>query len=124
MDDPEGAEAVVATAREINPALTIVARARDARHAKRLYDLGASDAVPETIEASLQLSEAVLVDIGIPMGLVIASIHERRDEFRKELNNPGALGGRRRSLRKPSAPGVSPPSDASARAVNHEREKN
>ena len=28
----------------------------------------ASDAAPETIEASLQLSEAVLVDIGVPMG--------------------------------------------------------
>jgi len=96
MDSPEGAEAVVATARELRPDLTIVARARDARHAKRLYDLGASDAVPETIEASLQLSEAALVDIGIPMGLVIASIHERRDEFRKELNRPESLGGRRR----------------------------
>jgi CPA2 family monovalent cation:H+ antiporter-2 len=44
-----------------------------------------SDAVPETIEASLQLSEAVLVDMGIPMGKVIASIHEKRDEFRKIL---------------------------------------
>ena len=43
------------------------------------------DAVPETIEASLQLSEAVLVDMGIPMGKVIASIHEKRDEFRKIL---------------------------------------
>ncbi len=96
MDSPEGAEAVVATARELRPDLTIVARARDARHAKRLYDLGATDAVPETIEASLQLSEAALVDIGIPMGLVIASIHERRDEFRKELNRPESLGGRRR----------------------------
>ncbi|WGM37840.1 cation:proton antiporter [Caulobacter sp. NIBR1757] len=96
MDSPEGAEAVVATARELRPELTIVARARDARHAKRLYDLGATDAVPETIEASLQLSEAALVDIGIPMGLVIASIHERRDEFRKELNRPESLGGRRR----------------------------
>ncbi len=96
MDSPEGAEAVVATARELRPDLTIVARARDARHAKRLYELGATDAVPETIEASLQLSEAALVDIGIPMGLVIASIHERRDEFRKELNRPESLGGRRR----------------------------
>ena len=96
MDSPEGAEAVVATARELRPDLTIVARARDARHAKRLYELGATDAVPETIEASLQLSEAALVEIGIPMGLVIASIHERRDEFRKELNRPEALGGRRR----------------------------
>lgn len=96
MDNPEGNEVVVATARELRPDLTIVARARDARHAKRLYELGATDAVPETIEASLQLSEAALVDIGVPMGLVIASIHERRDEFRKELNRPEALGGRRR----------------------------
>ena len=95
MDSPEAAEAVVATARGHRPDLTIVARARDARHAARLYELGATDAVPETIEASLQLSEAALVEIGIPMGLVIASIHERRDEFRKELNRPEALGGRR-----------------------------
>lgn len=96
MDNPEGNEVVVATARELRSDLTIVARARDARHAKRLYELGATDAVPETIEASLQLSEAALVDIGVPMGLVIASIHERRDEFRRELNRPEALGGRRR----------------------------
>jgi len=99
MDAPEAAEAVVAAAREARPDLAIVARARDARHAARLYELGATDAVPETIEASLQLSEAVLVDIGVPMGLVIASIHERRDEYRKALNRPDALGGRRRRLR-------------------------
>ena len=100
MDDPEGAEAIVAVARELRPNLTIVARARDARHAQRLYDLGATDAVPETVEASLQLSEAVLVEIGVPMGLVIASIHERRDEFRKSLNRPDSLGGRLRGLRR------------------------
>jgi CPA2 family monovalent cation:H+ antiporter-2 len=99
MDSPDAAEAVVATARGHRPDLTIVARARDARHAARLYELGATDAVPETIEASLQLSEAVLVDIGVPMGLVIASIHERRDEYRKVLNRPDALGGRRKRLR-------------------------
>ena len=66
----------------------MVARARDAAHAKTLYDLGVTDAVPETIEASLQLSEAVLVDIGVPMGLVIASIHEKRDAYRKLLSPP------------------------------------
>ncbi|SFJ72497.1 cation:proton antiporter [Caulobacter sp. UNC279MFTsu5.1] len=99
MDSPDAAEAVVATARGHRPDLTIVARARDARHAARLYELGATDAVPETIEASLQLSEAVLVDIGVPMGLVIASIHERRDEYRKVLNRPDALGGKRKRLR-------------------------
>ena len=96
---PEAAEAAVACARELRPELTIVARARDARHAKRLYEIGASETVPDTIEASLQLSEAALVSLGIPMGLVIASIHERRAEFRKELNQPEALGGRSRRFR-------------------------
>ena len=65
--------------------MTIVARARDASHAHMLYELGVTDAVPETVEASLQLSEAALVDMGIPMGLVIASIHAKRDEYRKAL---------------------------------------
>jgi CPA2 family monovalent cation:H+ antiporter-2 len=99
MDAPEGAEAVVLAARALRPDLTIVARARDARHASRLYELGASDVVPETVEASLQLSEAVLVDIGVPMGLVIASIHERRDQYRKALNRPEALGAKGRRAR-------------------------
>lgn len=100
MDAPDGVEAIVATARAMRPDLTIVARARDARQAARLYELGATDAVPETVEASLQLSEAVLVEIGVPMGLIIASIHERRDEFRKALNRPEALGGRTRRYRR------------------------
>jgi CPA2 family monovalent cation:H+ antiporter-2 len=99
MDDPDGAEAIVATARQLRAGLTIVARARDARHAHRLYELGATDAVPETVEASLQLSEALLVEIGVPMGLVIASIHERRDEIRKVLNRPESMGGRTRARR-------------------------
>jgi CPA2 family monovalent cation:H+ antiporter-2 len=88
LDVPSASQAIVETVRAWRPDLTIVARARDARHAGELYRLGVTDAVPETIEASLQLSEAVLVDIGIAMGPVIASIHERRDEFRKALRGP------------------------------------
>ena len=87
-DEPEAAEAVTAVIHRLRPDAVIVVRARDARHARRLYELGATDAVPETIEASLQLSEAVLVDIGVPMGLVIASIHDKRDEIRKSLSPP------------------------------------
>ncbi|MET0746269.1 MAG: cation:proton antiporter [Microvirga sp.] len=93
--DTRGAiEAVVAAARQERPDIKLVARARDARHAAQLYELGVDDAVPETIEASLQLSEAVLVDIGVPMGLVIASIHERRDEFRAGLKPAGGAQAR------------------------------
>jgi CPA2 family monovalent cation:H+ antiporter-2 len=83
LDQPSGSQMIVESVRRWQPNLTIVARARDAQHASALYRLGVTDAVPETIEASLQLSEAVLVDIGVPMGQVIASIHERRDEFRR-----------------------------------------
>ncbi len=85
LDNPQAVEAAVAAARAERADITIVARARDARHATALYEMGVDDAVPETIEASLQLSEAVLVDVGVPMGLVIASIHERRDEYRAML---------------------------------------
>jgi CPA2 family monovalent cation:H+ antiporter-2 len=85
MDTPQAVERVVAAARAARGDLVIVARARDATHARQLYELGASDAIPETIEASLQLSESLLVDIGVPMGYVIASIHEKRDELRKIL---------------------------------------
>ena len=85
-DDLGAVEALVSLVRDRRPDLTIVARARDSLQALRLYDLGVSDAVPETVEASLQLSEAVLLGVGLPAGPVIASIHERRDAFRRELN--------------------------------------
>jgi CPA2 family monovalent cation:H+ antiporter-2 len=79
LDVAADADRLVSSARAERPDLLIVARARDDRHAAHLYQIGASHAVPETTEASLQLSEAVLIDIGVPMGPVIASIHEQRD---------------------------------------------
>jgi CPA2 family monovalent cation:H+ antiporter-2 len=85
LDDTQAADTLVAGARAERPDLLIVARARDAGHAAHLYRAGASDAVPETIEASLQLSEAVLVDMGIAMGPVIASIHEKRAELQAAI---------------------------------------
>jgi CPA2 family monovalent cation:H+ antiporter-2 len=80
---------IVLRIRELRPDIQIVARARDTEHARRLYAIGVTDAVPETVEASLQISEAALVGLGIPTGLVIASVHEKRDRFREELRQPG-----------------------------------
>ena len=82
MDAPGKVDEVVIAARKLRADMTLIARARDDRHAARLYGLGVTDAVPETTEASLQLAENTLADIGVPMGLVLASIHEKRDEFR------------------------------------------
>jgi K+:H+ antiporter len=84
---------IVQAVRSLRPELLIVSRARDAAHARHLYAVGVTDAVPETIEASLQLSEAVLVGLGLPAGPVIASIHEKRDEFRHELQEAAGQAG-------------------------------
>ena len=89
LNNPSAVETILRMARTSNPDLTIVARARDRQHAQKLYELGVTDAVPETFEASLQLAEAVLVDVGVPMGLVIASVHDKRDRTRKRLKAAG-----------------------------------
>jgi len=91
MDEPVLAQRLVAKLRGEYPDLLIVARARDSEHAAALYRSGASHAVPENLESSLQLSEAVLVDIGVAMGPVIASIHDKRDEFRERIEREGGL---------------------------------
>ncbi len=91
MDEPVLAQRLTTKLRGEHPHLPIIVRARDLRHATELYRAGASHAVPETLESSLQLSEAVLVDLGVAMGPVIASIHEKRDEFRVQLQDQAAL---------------------------------
>ena len=101
MDDPVLTARIAKRLRAEHPALPIIARARDSDHAGALYRAGVTDAVPEALEASLQLSEAVLVDIGVAMGPVIASIHEKRSELRSEIMQAGELDvepslGRRR----------------------------
>jgi monovalent cation:H+ antiporter-2, CPA2 family len=91
MDDPVQVVRITRKLRQRFPDLTIVARARDTDHAAELYRAGVTDAVPETLESSLQLSEAVLIDLGVAMGPVIASIHEKRDQLRAEIKQDGLL---------------------------------
>lgn len=91
MDEPVSAQRIVRKLRADFPHLPIIARARDTDHAGVLYRAGATHAVPETLESSLQLSEAALVEIGVAMGPVIASIHEMRDEFREQIMEQGGL---------------------------------
>ena len=86
-------DSVVEHVRALRPDILIVSRARDADHARHLYALGATDAVPETIEASLQLSEAALLGLGLAAGPVIASIHEKRDEIRRALQQAAQQAG-------------------------------
>ncbi len=102
MDNPVLVRRLARQLRNVFPDLPIIARARDTVHAAELYRAGVTDAVPETLEASLQLSEAALVDLGVAMGPVIASIHEKRSELRAQIMTDAQLDevptlGRRRA---------------------------
>lgn len=91
MDEPVAVLRMVRQLRQAYPELPILARARDTSNAAALYRAGASHAIPEALEASLQLSEAALVEIGVAMGPVIASIHGKRDEMRLKIMEEGEL---------------------------------
>ena len=105
MDDPVLTVRVTRRLRALSADLPIIARARDPKHAIELYRAGVTDAVPETLESSLQLSEAVLVDLGVAMGPVIASIHDKRDELRQTIRREADLNRepRIRRIRRPGA---------------------
>ncbi|MDX2159046.1 MAG: cation:proton antiporter [Hyphomicrobiaceae bacterium] len=83
---PAAVETIVANVRALYPHLPTVARAQDTDHAQHLYRLGVTAAVPETVEASLQLSEALLVGLGLAPATVGASIREKREAYRRGLS--------------------------------------
>jgi CPA2 family monovalent cation:H+ antiporter-2 len=85
MDNPVLVNRAARRIRAAFPDLPIIARARDTTHAVQLYKAGVTDAVPETLESSLLLSEAALIDLGVAVGPVIASIHEKRSEMRSRI---------------------------------------
>jgi monovalent cation:H+ antiporter-2, CPA2 family len=103
MNGGSAVDEVVQAAHLERSDLPIVARARDGDHAAHLYGLGVSEAVPETLEASLQVSEALLVEIGVPMGNIIVAIHEKRADMRAallEASSSGTASQRLRTLRE------------------------
>jgi monovalent cation:H+ antiporter-2, CPA2 family len=78
---------IVAYVRSIRPDIPIIARARDADHACHLYAIGATEAVPETVEASLQLSQSALLGLGVDPTAASASVQAMRAEFRRSLEH-------------------------------------
>ncbi|MBZ0227468.1 MAG: cation:proton antiporter [Bauldia sp.] len=65
-DEPAASERMIMAIRRAWPDAVIHARAKDGAHARRLIGIGVPDAVPETLEGSLQLAGQVLARIGLP----------------------------------------------------------
>ena len=85
LDDSRAADELVAGARAERPDLLIVARARDAGMRRISTAPAPPMRCPRRSRRACNLSEAVLVDVGVPMGPVIASIHERRDALQASI---------------------------------------
>lgn len=91
MDDPVLSVNITKRVRNWVSKLPVVVRARDTTHASELYKAGATEAVPETLESSLQLAETALVELGVAMGPVIASIHQKREDLREVIKQNAEL---------------------------------
>ncbi|MCX7359914.1 MAG: cation:proton antiporter [Alphaproteobacteria bacterium] len=79
INDAEAVERIVAGARKAWPHIPVYARARDGEHARRLHAAGAALASPDSIEAALQLGEALLSGVGVPDDVSRRIIDERRE---------------------------------------------
>ncbi len=78
MDVPESAEHVIKAVHQHWPHVPIIARACDVSHAENLRASGAKSAVPETVEASLELCEQLLSNIGFPQEAARAIVDDQR----------------------------------------------
>jgi CPA2 family monovalent cation:H+ antiporter-2 len=81
LDRAGTAERTVAALRQHFPELPIYARARDHDHGDQLLRQGATMAVPETVEASLQLGATVLRALGTPRDSVEQLLESNRRRF-------------------------------------------
>jgi len=78
----ESAEAVraIAHVQSLNPAVPVIARAREEADIARLTAAGASEIVPEALESGLMLASHTLVWMGVPLSRVVRRVRTVRDE--------------------------------------------
>ncbi|HEX2830527.1 MAG TPA: cation:proton antiporter [Burkholderiales bacterium] len=72
-------------AREANPRIAVLARASDQSALDALRDAGVTEAVPETMEASLMLATQMLLVSGMPGQRVLERMQEMREERYRSL---------------------------------------
>jgi CPA2 family monovalent cation:H+ antiporter-2 len=86
MDHPASALQAVRGIRREFPHVRVYARSRDEKHARALKRAGANVVVPETLEASLQLSAFVLEGMGVDERVVDDIVDRERDAFSTALD--------------------------------------
>jgi CPA2 family monovalent cation:H+ antiporter-2 len=82
ISDPSATRRIVAQTRTRWPHLTIIARTRYLVEVEELYELGASEVVPEEFETSIEVFSKVLATYDVPRTLIAQQIEQvRRDHY-------------------------------------------
>ncbi len=92
ISDPITTRMIVKTAREINPAVSILARTRYTREVEELYRLGANQVIPEEFETSVEIFARVLRDYRIPGNIIQNQIDLVRQEGYAMFRSPSIAG--------------------------------
>jgi CPA2 family monovalent cation:H+ antiporter-2 len=77
-DDLTAALKTIKAARTLNPAIPIVARTRDETHMKELVDAGATEIIPETLEAGMMIALHAMMFLQVPTWRVADYLQEQR----------------------------------------------
>lgn len=93
LDTSGAAERMVRAVRQHWPSAPVIARARDAEHARRLAGLGVEGVIPEAMEASLQLTGRLLTALGLPEDAVAARTEMTRERIRAAIERQAAGEG-------------------------------
>lgn len=80
LDDPEGAVRTIHQVRTVSPDLPILVRAPDDGHLNELLDAGATEVIPETLEASLMVASQLMFLLGQPTDEVMRRIRAVRHD--------------------------------------------
>lgn len=80
IDDPVGAERVVATARRVAPEVAVVMRTHYLREAEALGALGAAHVVAEEVEGAIEVIARMLRSVGVPRNVIDARVRVVRGE--------------------------------------------
>ncbi len=79
-DDIATAEKTLLQARELNARIPILVRTQDETYYEKLQKAGATEVVPETLEASLIMASQLLSVLGMPVSRIVRRIQKLRND--------------------------------------------
>lgn len=88
ISDPAATRQVTAIARRLNPKVYVIARTRFVQEVKPLYELGASEVIPEEFETSVEIFTRVLTKYLVPRDVIEKFIAEVRSDGYEMFRSP------------------------------------